>query len=292
MITLALTKLRGLIAAMALVSAAVAGQDALAESETATDTAPRNRVVSVDEIQWSPLNPARGDASPRAGTLWGDRDQAIPTGFLAHFADGFSSPPHIHNVTYRAVVISGTIHNDDPEAEPMWMPAGSFWTQPAGESHITAARGERNIALVEIDHGPYRVMPTDQAFDEGERPINVDASNLVWLPLPVAGDPGAQARIAYLWGQLEPSRSRGVFLEIPAGFTGSIETSAPTLHAVVIHGALDYGPRAGKTLEPGSYFGSNGEFHHRIRALPASRTVLYLRTDDDFRIARGSQTPP
>lgn len=34
------------------------------------------------------------------------------------------------------------------------MPLGSFWTQPSGEVHITAAKGEENIAYVEIDSGP------------------------------------------------------------------------------------------------------------------------------------------
>ncbi|MEO1633029.1 MAG: DUF4437 domain-containing protein, partial [Bacteroidota bacterium] len=48
-------------------------------------------VVPVAEVEWTPLNPARGDASPRAGTLWGDRNGAGPTGFLVAFNDGFSS---------------------------------------------------------------------------------------------------------------------------------------------------------------------------------------------------------
>lgn len=95
--------------------------------------------------------------------------------------NGFSSPPHIHNVTYRAVVMTGLIHNDDPKAELMWMPAGSFWTQPVGEAHITAAKGENVMAYIEIDEGPYLVKPTEQAYDSGERPVNVDADNIVWL---------------------------------------------------------------------------------------------------------------
>jgi hypothetical protein len=129
---------------------------------------PTNKVILSSEIVFEKLNPARGDQSPQAGTIWGDRNETEATGFLAKFVDGFSSPPHIHNVTYRAVVIKGMVHNDDPKAENMWMPAGSFWTQPVGASHITSAQGAENIALVEIDKGPYLVKPIDEAFDKGE----------------------------------------------------------------------------------------------------------------------------
>ena len=93
-------------------------------------TEPTYELVLTSEVEWQQLNTARGDKSPQSATLWGDRKGAVPTGFLARFVDGYSSPPHIHNVTYRAVVISGRIHNDDPDAADMWMPAGSFWTQP------------------------------------------------------------------------------------------------------------------------------------------------------------------
>lgn len=94
------------------------------------------KVLPVEKVVWEKLNPARGDKSPQAGTLWGDRKGSPATGFLAKFVDGFSSPPHIHNVSYRAIVIKGLVHNDDPAAARMWMPAQSYWTQPAGEAHI------------------------------------------------------------------------------------------------------------------------------------------------------------
>lgn len=88
------------------------------------------------------LNPARGDKGPGAADLRGDRTKDTASGTLLQFPEGFSSPPHIHNITYRGVVISGELHNDDPKAENMWLPAGSFWRQPAGEAHITAANGK------------------------------------------------------------------------------------------------------------------------------------------------------
>jgi hypothetical protein len=139
------------------------------------------QVVLKSEVAWTYLNPARGDKAPMAGTLWGDRSGTGPTGFLLKPKDGFESPPHIHNVSYRGVVISGVIHNDDPNAADMWMPAGSFWTQPKGEVHITAAKGTETLAYIEIEEGPYLVLPAEKAFDSGERPVNVDKSNIVWL---------------------------------------------------------------------------------------------------------------
>ncbi|MEM6886248.1 MAG: DUF4437 domain-containing protein, partial [Verrucomicrobiota bacterium] len=159
-------------------------------------------IVHVSDVKWEPLNPTRGHESPQAGTLWGDRKAEVPTGFLAKFVDGFSSPPHIHNVTYRAVVIHGNIHNDDPAAAKMWMPPGSFWTQPKGEAHITAAQGSLNMALVEINKGPYLVMHEEDAFESGEHPVNISASNLVWVDPPAMDNVPGGPKIAYLWGKL------------------------------------------------------------------------------------------
>lgn len=102
---------------------------------------PNSALVMTSEVEWAQLNPAHGDKSPQAATLWGDRNGPEPTGFLLKPMDGFMSPPHIHNVACRGVVITGLIHNDDPGAKVMWMPAGSFWTQPAETVHITAATG-------------------------------------------------------------------------------------------------------------------------------------------------------
>ena len=40
------------------------------------------RVLRVSDVAWGPLNPARGDASPRAGDLWGDRSAPGATGLI------------------------------------------------------------------------------------------------------------------------------------------------------------------------------------------------------------------
>ena len=252
-----------------------------------TDDESTTELVPFSEIEWEQLNPARGDKSPQAGTLWGNRKDTVPTGFLARFVDGFSSPPHIHNATYRAVVISGLIHNDDPDAADMWMPAGSFWTQPKGEVHITAARGTTNVALDEIDKGPYLVLPLDEAFDSGERPINVDASNIVWVDLPGISSSTKGPKVAYLWGKLQEGQSNGSFIKLPAGFTGKIHSQGSTFRAVVIRGNTEYkvpGKNIIRTLAPGSYFGSTGEMLHQVSSAAGEESTIYIRTDGIYDI--------
>lgn len=248
-----------------------------------------NKVKLSSEIKWEKLNPARGDKSPQAGTVWGDRNGTVATGFLAKFVDGFSSPPHIHNVTYRAMVIKGLVHNDDPNAAEMWMPAGSFWTQPAGESHITSAKGEENIAYVEIDRGPYLVKPIDEAFDKGERPVNIDKRNIIWLDasktsLIGKNDKGIQAKMAFLW---EDQDMTGNLIKIPAGFEGYIHSEGAEFHAVVIEGELDYKmPKSGeiKSLDPGSYFTSTGLSKHSLSANKEKEAVIYIRTNGIIKV--------
>lgn len=247
---------------------------------------PTNRVLLRSEVVWEKLNPARGAQSPQAGTLWGDRKGKVATGFLAKFVDGFSSPPHIHNVTYRAVVIKGTIHNDDPTAEPLWMPPGSFWTQPVGESHITAAKGKENLALVEIDQGPYLVRPTSEAFDDGERPINIDVSNLVWLDSHQCQwiTATSSAKISFL---LEQQDSRSLFVQLPQGFDGTLETQGSVMHAVLIQGEVEYQmpiDTTNKLLDPGSYFGSSTPSVHPLKTTSETESMLYIRTNGALKI--------
>lgn len=57
---------------------------------------PTSQVILTSEVKWEQLNPARGDKSPKAATLWGDRNGTGPKGFLFNSVDGFKSPPHIH----------------------------------------------------------------------------------------------------------------------------------------------------------------------------------------------------
>lgn len=250
-----------------------------------------NEVLLASGVDWGSLNPARGNQGPGAANLWGDRTGSGATGMLVRFADGFSSPPHIHNITYRGVVIQGQVHNDDPTAEPMWMPTGSYWTQPAGEVHITAAKGTSNLAYIEIQQGPYLVLPSEQAEDTGERPVNIHASNLVWLdaatPTRIESDEGAGPKIAYLWGDPQDEKPWGAFVELPAGFSGALQSDGDSLRIVVVEGQPTYEsthPTDGVALEPGSYVGSASGSIHRIHLSTEQPSVLYMRSEGAFGI--------
>ena len=241
------------------------------------------KVIATDNIEWGLLNPLRGDASPKAADLWGDRTADVATGMLVKFKKGFSSPPHIHNITYRGVVIEGLMHNDDPAAEKMWLTPGSFWTQPAGENHVTAASGEENLIYLEIDSGPYLVQPSEKAFDNGERPINLAERNLVWLDakdIDWLDERGAQ--VAFLWG--EPNGANGSFLKLSEGFKGEIESDGP-LKAVVVKGRASYqweNEKSKTALSPASFFSSEIEGEHKIKA--ETDVVLYIHSTGRYEV--------
>lgn len=274
-----------------LIAMTVPGSAALAE--------PSIEIVARSDIELQPLNPLRGDASPKAGVLWGDIKQNAATGTLIEFVDGFSSPPHIHNITYRAVVISGAVHNDDPDAAPMWMGPGSFWTQPAGETHITSARaGSRATAFLEILEGPYLVQPAKEEFDNGERPVNLETRNVVWLDtsdvawIDQTGTLGAgdAPQIAFLWGSLEDGRKNGSFLKLPGGFEGELRGNGAWLRAVVIAGQATHAAADSETnavrLEPGSYFGSQDAATHAISCAAGAECLLYISTEGRYEASR------
>lgn len=220
-------------------------------------------VLPVSKVKWQKLNPARGDKSPQAGTLWGDRKGISATGFLAKFVDRFSSPPHIHNVSYRAIVIKGMIHNDDPKAAKMWMPKGSYWTQPAGEAHITSAKGKINIALVEIDKAPYLVRPVKKKFDNGERPYNIHASNIIWKN-------NGNYELAPIWKN-ESGKVTGHLLK----FSEAINLRSENSKLVLIQGNLSF---ESQILEPGSLISVNKQSKVNLNC-ESRNCILYLKSE-------------
>ncbi|WP_305984907.1 DUF4437 domain-containing protein [Roseibium sp. MMSF_3544] len=256
-------------------------------------------VVPSSAVAFQPLNPARGDAGPQAGVLWGDIREDVPTGTIIQFKPGFSSPPHIHNITYRAVVISGAVHNDDPTAEPMWMGPGSFWTQPAGATHITAARADAGLstAFLEIQEGPYLVQPKERAFANGEFPVNVEAGNIVWIEAadvswvdaPGAGAGADEPKMAFLWGEPAEASKNGTFLKLPSGFEGTITGGDAWLRAVVIRGNATHkapGATEATPLDPGSYFGSDSSTVHEVTCTGTDACIFYMSAIGKYDISR------
>lgn len=271
-----------MLASLVAITATGFNTNAVAQSDANPE------VVLRSELEFISLNPARGDAAPQAGVLWGDIRKDVPSGVLLKFASGFSSPPHIHNITYRAVVISGALHNDDPTAKTMWMGPGSFWTQPAGEDHITAAANGGATAFLEIMSGPYLVQPSAKAFDNGERPVNVEARNIVWLSPTDAAWVNAGAskgpKIAFLWGELDEGRKNGTFLKLPTGYSGKLTGNTSQLRAVVIRGEVDYAAASGtRSLKPGSYFGSKGIIGHQLTC--KDECIISVRTEGRYTVA-------
>ncbi len=165
------------------------------------------------------------------------------------------------------------------------MPTGSFWTQPAGEVQISAAWGPANLAYIEPDKGPYLVLPPEKAFARGERPINVDASKIVWVDPPGAPDSANGPKIAFLWGKPQDGQLNGTFVKLPAGFRGKIKSHGSNFRAVVIKGQPQYqvqGASEIKTLEPGSYFGSKGGSVHQVSSKVGEESIIYVRTDGKY----------
>ncbi len=258
-------------------------------AHSASDAPTTSELVERSEVKFIPLNPLRGDRSPRSGKLWGNIREGDASGMLVKFADGFQSPPHIHNITYRAVVIDGHIHNDDPTAAKMWMGPGSFWTQPKGENHITAAKGKDATIFLEILSGPYLVKPADEAFDAGERPVNIDARNIVWLNSTDSNWIKADGpRLAHLWGKTTGQQKNGSLLKIPSKYNGSLSTTAPLIRVVTIKGTVDVrmsGNSSSRRLNPGSYFGSRGAAKHQLSCVSDDACVLYVHVDGKYQLS-------
>ena len=234
------------------------------------------QVTLSEEVNWGYLNPLRGDKSPGAANLWGDRTRDTATGMLVRFKQGFASPPHIHNISYRGIVILGQMHNADPNAEIQWMPTGSFWTQPAGDNHITAANGEHNLIYLEIDHGPYLVKPTQQQFDNGEAPLNWHIDDMNWQVLDK--DISPEVFTSRLWGTSSVGESNGTLIKLPPHFSGIVTNQTDDIKAVVISGMLTLPSK--QSLTPSSFVNLDKKallaFHNEQPSL------LYIRTSGKF----------
>ena len=285
------TQLSSAVLVTGLISTFLFSDSVSAVAQTEASKMSSVTITRYEQLNWTPLNPARGKNSPQAANLWGDRTQAGATGFLVQFKKGFSSPPHIHNVTYKGIVLNGEVHNDDPDAASMWMPEGAFWTQPKGESHITAAQSDFNLAYIEIQEGPYLVKPADQHFDSGERPINVDPQNLVWQSLPTSLGINAETEQAFLWGSLDNDQTNGRFIRIGSQSELTIANAKKDLKLVVVDNSVFVSssrahPSFKTEVNVGSLIQISGnkraEETVNLQCASEAPCVLYARTTGDL----------
>ncbi len=227
-------------------------------------------ITPMERLTWRALNPARGDASPMASTLWGDRHaDAGPTAFLVRFVDGFSSPPHVHNVTYRALVLDGEVHNAGPDEPVVWMPPGSYWTQSAGGVHITSSRGA-SMALVEIDTGPYLVRPPSEASLETAGSVNTPSPDIGWHD-----DADGTARVAPWASRTAPGAS-ATLMRISAGASASVPTVTGERN-VVVSGSVH--ANGGQSLDPGSLIAARSDGTLRWECASGVDCVIYRRRE-------------
>lgn len=250
-------------------------------------------IVKREDIKWNYLNPARGNKSPGAGNLWGDFREARATGYILKPKDGFKSPPHIHNVDYKAVIIEGKFHNGTAGEKEMWMGNGGYWTQPKGLVHETFAKdGKDRLALIEIEEGPYEVLAPKQAFENSDKQVRMDPSNIIWHN---ANDvkwideaaSKAGAKVAYFWGSPEEGKFSGTFVKFPARFKGKLAVYGDDFKAVVVRGkpTLTLENKKSETLEPASFFGAEGgPFKQSVTSAPSEETILYIRTNGLYNV--------
>ncbi|OED37883.1 hypothetical protein AB834_01215 [PVC group bacterium (ex Bugula neritina AB1)] len=248
-------------------------------------------IIKSSDLEWEPLVPALGTEGPLYAPLWGNIHKKGASGFLAKMPDGYVSSPHVHNITYRGVTISGLVHNDDPGAEKAWLSPGSIWMQPAGEVHVTAAKGKCNIAYLEMNEGPYLFDPPSDAFTPPFSALNIDSSHLIWLNqkhstwLPSRKSKRVKnLAIAFLWGKVSRKHWNSTLLRLPPDFYGKITNRKGDLKIVVIKGEVTLGKTKNEDLPSGSYFHLEPSQSSFISNETDENVLLYIKSKGKYKV--------
>lgn len=149
------------------------------------------------------------------------------------------------------------------------------------------------MAYIEIDKAPYLVLSSQEAFDSGERPINVDVSNIVWLDPPGMSPSAIGPKLAFLWGTPQDDETNGTLVKLPTGYRGKIRSHGSTFRAVVIQGQPQHrvpGKTDIQTLEPGGYYSSTGGTVHQISSNSGAESIIYVRTDGKYDVVAEQPT--
>ena len=113
--------------------------------------------IAPDEIVWSP-NPLGFQLSKIAG----DPTKAGMYSNRVRFPAGLRIQPHSHPDERIVIVLSGTVYfgygEQFDEVGMKALPAGSVWTEPAGQPHFAWAKDGEAVIQV-IGNGPSATTP-------------------------------------------------------------------------------------------------------------------------------------
>lgn len=128
------------------------GRLAIAPAQPAKGAKPDPRYVEKKpkDLTWTavdPKNPALGQAA----ALWGDAESQ-PSGMFVKLPAGNAPTWHIHKHDYHAVVLAGTVINNESGSEPVEMPVGSYWWQPGGYKHAETCKAGGPDCIFYVHH--------------------------------------------------------------------------------------------------------------------------------------------
>lgn len=143
------TLLLGLVSAVAL----TAGTSARA---TAGAPPPSPLYVTMEELDWRPMNPAEPDG-PQMVVLWGDPSTGA-YGAFQRYPAGSASPLHSFSTDQKIVMVQGTtLHWTEAESfeAAKRKPLGAFMLMPAGVKHYAACAEDEDCVVFVTQDGPF-----------------------------------------------------------------------------------------------------------------------------------------
>ena len=117
--------------------------------------------VTQDQLKWfQPFGPQ----GPNISLVEGQFGDAHPATFFVKFAGGASSPWHIHDENYQAVVVKGTFtEQQQGDAAETPLPAGTYFTQTAKVKHRNGCeKGEDCLVLVHFNKNANSKLTTPE----------------------------------------------------------------------------------------------------------------------------------
>lgn len=119
----------------------------------------RSQLLAAQELDWRPLP---GIAGAEQAPLVGDPFEGAHRAYF-RYPVGLASPLHAHTYGDRGVVVSGTLSLAVEGAPAKRLPAGSFFSIPAGVPHVTRVEGSEPCVFFMEREGPFDVVLVETA---------------------------------------------------------------------------------------------------------------------------------